>query len=138
MKTFGDRIKIIRLKNELTQEEFGKLFHVTKVAVSNWENQNRFPDEEILKSIALHFDVSLDYLIGISDNPNPLKEDPKQKFIRRNAEDIYKVDPDMLITMCRATSDLPEEDLKKIKEYSAMLIEKHLRERAEREKNRDK
>ncbi|MCI6469368.1 MAG: helix-turn-helix domain-containing protein [Lachnospiraceae bacterium] len=28
----------IRKENQFTQEEFGKLFHVTRQTVSNWEN----------------------------------------------------------------------------------------------------
>ena len=32
----------IRKEKELTQEEFGKIFHVTRQTVSNWENEKRF------------------------------------------------------------------------------------------------
>jgi hypothetical protein len=39
--------------------------------------------------------------------------------------------------MCRAT-DLPEEEREKIKEYSALLIEKFLRQRAAKDKDNDK
>ena len=34
----GNQILNIRKENQLTQEEFGKLFHVTRQTVSNWEN----------------------------------------------------------------------------------------------------
>ena len=33
----GNQILNIRKENQLTQEEFGKLFHVTRQTVSNWE-----------------------------------------------------------------------------------------------------
>lgn len=36
----GDRIKLIREANKLTQVEFGKILNVTKQTVSNWENNN--------------------------------------------------------------------------------------------------
>ena len=36
----GNQILNIRKENQLTQEEFGKLFHVTRQTVSNWENGN--------------------------------------------------------------------------------------------------
>lgn len=34
----GNQILSIRKENQLTQEEFGKLFYVTRQTVSNWEN----------------------------------------------------------------------------------------------------
>ena len=55
-------------KKQLTQEEFGRLFHVTRQTVSNWENGKSYPELQILVSISDQFDISLDTL---------LKEDSK-------------------------------------------------------------
>ena len=41
-------------ENQLTQEEFGKLFHVTRQTVSNWENGKSYPELQILVSISNH------------------------------------------------------------------------------------
>ena len=49
----GTQILKIRKEKGLTQEEFGKIFHVTRQTVSNWENEN----------ISNRFDISLDVLI---------------------------------------------------------------------------
>ena len=38
----GTQILKIRKEKALTQEEFGKIFHVTRQTVSNWENEKRF------------------------------------------------------------------------------------------------
>ena len=38
----GTQILKIRKEKGLTQEEFGKIFHVTRQTVSNWENEKRF------------------------------------------------------------------------------------------------
>ena len=35
----GSQISAIRRGHQMTQEEFGKLFHVTRQTVSNWENE---------------------------------------------------------------------------------------------------
>ena len=64
----GNQILNIRKENQLTQEEFGKLFHVTRQTVSNWENGKSYPELQILVSISNQFNVSLDSL---------LKEDSK-------------------------------------------------------------
>ena len=45
------------------QEEFGKIFHVTRQTVSNWENEKSYPDLQILIDISNRFDISLDVLI---------------------------------------------------------------------------
>ena len=44
----GNQILNIRKENQLTQEEFGKLFHVTRQIVSNWENGKSYPDLQVL------------------------------------------------------------------------------------------
>ena len=36
-------------ENQLTQEEFGKLFHVTRQTVSNWENGKSYPELQMLE-----------------------------------------------------------------------------------------
>ena len=50
----GNQILNIRKENQLTQEEFGKLFHVTRQTVSNWENGKSYPELQILVSISNH------------------------------------------------------------------------------------
>lgn len=64
----GNQILTIRKEKQLTQEEFGRLFHVTRQTVSNWENGKSYPELQILVSISDQFDISLDTL---------LKEDSK-------------------------------------------------------------
>ena len=59
----GNQILNIRKDSQLTQEEFGKLFHVTRQTVSNWENGKSYPDLQILVSMSNQFDISLDTLL---------------------------------------------------------------------------
>ena len=64
----GNQILNIRKEKQLTQEEFGRLFHVTRQTVSNWGNGKSYPDLRILASMSNQFDISLATL---------LKEDSK-------------------------------------------------------------
>ena len=59
----GTQILKIRTEKGLTQDEFGKIFHVTRQTVSNWENEKSYPDLQILIDISNRFDISLDVLI---------------------------------------------------------------------------
>ena len=59
----GQQIYRIRKEVNLTQEEFGDLFHVTRQTVSNWENEKSYPDLELLVKMSDMFDISLDALL---------------------------------------------------------------------------
>lgn len=66
--SIGNQIMAMRRERQLTQEQFGSLFHVTRQTVSNWENGKSYPDLQLLVAISDQFGVSLDTL---------LKEDTK-------------------------------------------------------------
>jgi transcriptional regulator with XRE-family HTH domain len=76
MPTIGQRIKQLRLENNLTQEDFGKLFGIVKSTVSMYESDKSIPDDEIKKKIAEYFQVTLDWLMGISEIRNPAGKEP--------------------------------------------------------------
>lgn len=61
--SIGNQISAIRNEQQLTQEQFGELFHVTRQTVSNWENEKRYPDLQILIAMSNQFNVSLDTLL---------------------------------------------------------------------------
>jgi len=56
-------IKRLRLEKSLNQEQLAEQLHVTRQAVSNWENGKTQPDIETLTRIAEFFGVSVEYLI---------------------------------------------------------------------------
>ena len=60
---FSEQIRELRKENHLTQEEMATRLHVTRQAVSNWENGKNLPDIEMLMEISLTFQISLDRLI---------------------------------------------------------------------------
>ena len=59
----ANQILNIRKEQKLTQEEFGRLFYVTRQTVSNWENGKSYPDLQILVDISNKFEISLDTLL---------------------------------------------------------------------------
>lgn len=61
--SIGNQISAIRNEQQLTQEQFGELFHVTRQTVSNWEKEKSYPDLQILIAMSNQFDVSLDTLL---------------------------------------------------------------------------
>lgn len=67
----GKKISNIRKACNMTQEEFGALFHVTRQTVSNWENEKNYPDLKTLIEISDRFSVSLDQIL--KENPRMVK-----------------------------------------------------------------
>lgn len=63
----GDRIRYLRQQNNLTQLELAKKLNIGNSTLSQYESGARVPSDEIKKNIAEIFDVSIDYLLGISN-----------------------------------------------------------------------
>lgn len=70
---FGERLKSIRLHSGITQKEAANLFGITERAYQNYEINKSNPNVSLLISIAEYFDVSIDYLVGRTNNPNSHK-----------------------------------------------------------------
>ena len=66
---FADRIKSLRKAKKVTQSDISELLGVTKTQVSDLENGKTTTSIERLCTLADYFDVSLDYLVGRSDDP---------------------------------------------------------------------
>ena len=67
---FGTRLKELRKQNSITQTELGRLLGVEKSTISMYENGKSFPSYDTLIQIATHFNLSTDYLLGVSDLSN--------------------------------------------------------------------
>ena len=64
---FGVRLRQIREKMGLSQEEFGSIFGITKQAISRYERSERSPKLTVAVEFANKLNVSLSYLAGKSD-----------------------------------------------------------------------
>ena len=64
---FGKRLRELRIENDLSQRELGKIFNVCNQTISFWEGGSREPDLDTLKTIALYFDVSIDDLLDFKE-----------------------------------------------------------------------
>lgn len=72
-KIFGERLKELRQGKQVTQETVAKLLGVTKTQISDMEKSRSHTTFENLYLLCEYFDVSADYLLGLSDEPTPLK-----------------------------------------------------------------
>ena len=65
---FGARLRKLRKESELTQQQLADKLDVTKASISAYETNAKYPSIEVLIKIANTFNVSSDYLLGISQN----------------------------------------------------------------------
>ncbi len=64
----GLKIRELRKKRGMTQEQLAEYLNVSSQAVSKWENETAYPDITLIPSIASVFEVSTDNLFGMNDN----------------------------------------------------------------------
>ena len=68
-KRFAQRFKNLRTKYNLSQNDVAKALNLTRGTVTHWESEIRLPSLGVAIKLADYFNVSLDYLVGRSDNP---------------------------------------------------------------------
>ena len=67
--SFGERLKQLIEENNITQRQLSKELNIAPTTLSGYANGYREPDFLTLALFADYFQVSVDYLIGYSDNP---------------------------------------------------------------------
>ncbi|WKK68962.1 helix-turn-helix domain-containing protein [Brochothrix thermosphacta] len=68
MNNFGEKLKMLREQNDITQEKVSKKLHVTRQSVSNWENNKNYPDLTTLVTLSQLYNISLDDLLKDENN----------------------------------------------------------------------
>ncbi|MFJ7407079.1 MULTISPECIES: helix-turn-helix domain-containing protein [unclassified Lysinibacillus] len=68
----GVRLKYLRKSDNKTQQDIADILGITRPAYTAYEQGKRNPDYEILEKIADYYNVSIDYLLGRTDNKGAL------------------------------------------------------------------
>lgn len=74
MKKFNERLKELREDNNLTQKMLADKIQIDQRSVSFYEIGKYEPNLETLIKIAVFFNVTTDYLLGLTDNPRKKEE----------------------------------------------------------------
>ena len=110
MKIFGERLKKLRSNRHMTQDELGEIFNppLAQSTIGTYERGVRQPSLENLIIISNYFNVSIDYLLGITDeertvtafkeeNPQELREFLNQNNILFNGAELSDEDKQRMI-----------------------------------------
>lgn len=71
MILIGERLYDLRKDAGMTQDELAELLKISKHSISAYERDKNEPPDSIKIAIARLFNVSVDYLVGLSDMPTP-------------------------------------------------------------------
>ena len=75
MSKVSKNLKRIRTEKKLTQDALAEKLHITRQAISNWENGRRLPDLSLIKVVASELDISVAELLnGRKLNKEELEE----------------------------------------------------------------
>ena len=62
------RIKELRKEKGISQTELAKAINHSQSTITDWENRKKRPTADAIIALAKFFDVTTDYLLGLSDN----------------------------------------------------------------------
>ena len=69
---FSERFKSLRNAANLTQKQVAEVTETSERGVQNYEAGVRIADTRTLVKLCLYFNISADYLLGLTDEPRPL------------------------------------------------------------------
>ena len=73
MKKYQNRLRDLRQDKDLTQEEIAKVFFLQTTQYRRYENGETDLPLEWAKKFAVYYNVSIDYIAGLTDTPNSYK-----------------------------------------------------------------
>lgn len=76
-----DRFAQLLKENNLTCYKVSKDTGIATATLSDWKNEKSVPKVEKLKIISKYFDVSIDWLLGVSDIRQPFNNDESETFL---------------------------------------------------------
>ena len=110
MREFGERLRCLRQKQGMTQEEFGSIFNppLAQSTIGTYEKGLRQMTFENLIFLSKRFNVSIDWLLGVSneerpvevfkeDNPKELREFLEQNNILFNGTELSEEDKKRMV-----------------------------------------
>ena len=64
---YGNRIKILRIENGITQAELAKIIDTTASTIGKYEREQLEPNIEIISKLCNYFNVSADDILGVEE-----------------------------------------------------------------------
>lgn len=105
MSTLGERIKSLRIDHHVTQQELADSVNIKRATLANWEINRTEPGYDSLCKIADRFDVSVDYLLGRTNDA--------MSIVAESSERYYTIDE--LICLALGSDSPPTQAIEEVK-----------------------
>ena len=73
MSLFSERIRALREDRDLSQTDIAEILGTNQRKISRLETGDCEPNIEDIKNYCIYFNISADFLLGLSDKPEKLK-----------------------------------------------------------------
>lgn len=83
-----ENLKKLRLSLNLTQEEFAKPIGLPKTTYYGYESGKHEPSSKFWIAVAKKYGVTIDYLMGFSDIPSPVKEADREAAAQKRLVEL--------------------------------------------------
>lgn len=95
---FIERLNSLLQEKHLTRKQFLDDLHFGKNQITYWEKNQTIPNQSTLDTIAGYFNVSVDYLLGRTDQKEkPSEEGEDVVVVSRNGERfVHHLNPDQI------------------------------------------
>ena len=90
-KQFQDIFKELRIEKKLSQDSIAKDLDVSQSLINNWETGRSTPSPEMLEYIADYFDISIDYLVGRTNDRRWYKKSSDTEILNKIYEQLKKL-----------------------------------------------
>lgn len=102
----SEQLKILRKRDKLSQKALAEKLFVSQQAIAKWEKDSATPNPEMLAKISDVFQVSVDYLLGVSDKKNTptsddVSESPEAKHLREIVESLPPADQQRVLEFAK-------------------------------------
>jgi len=112
MLSFGERLRAARERKGLTQVDVYRAINLNNKSLSRYENGTTSPDPDTLRDLIRLYDVSSDYVLGLSDEMGYSRPSGSSLTPPKLSEDA---------ALLERLSSLPPEEKAKASEYVDML-----------------
>lgn len=113
------RLRALRQEQNISMKQLGDIFGMAESTISLYENEKRKIDTDMLIKFANYFNVSTDYLLGITDERNSSSDNDDIGFddftyaMHNETKELTEDDKQMLLGMAKMLKKRVEEKQRK-------------------------
>lgn len=79
---FGSKLKALRKQKKFRMQDMADYLDIATSTYAGYEAEYRVPAADTLQKLAIKLDTSVDYLLGLTDNPGPPTKNVKEIMLK--------------------------------------------------------